>query len=100
MIVVPIIINPDALRGGISQLQNLQSGSKMGDKVSTLFTMSKSETSDAVVEMFQQLQNTEKAFLELVERTVQAMTAAGVSFQNADQSAANTFNSLGGSTMI
>lgn len=96
----PIIINPEALHGGVSKLHQLKSGSKMGKEASSLFTMSKSETSDAVIEMYQQLQETEKAFVELVEKTIQAMVAAGVSFQNADKNAVNTFGALGGSTMI
>lgn len=94
--IMPIIVNQNGLQGGVSKLLSLKSGSLMGKASSNLFTLSKSETSDAVLELYEQLQKTEEAFLDLVEKTIQAMEAAGVSFKEADQTAANTFNGLGG----
>lgn len=92
--IMPIIVNQNALQSGVSKLQSLKSGSLMGKSASDMFTLSVSETSDAALELYEKLQRTEELFLLLVEKTIQAMEAAGVSFQEADQTAANHFTIL------
>ena len=92
--IMPIIVIQGGLQVGVSKLQSLRSGSMMGKSASDMFTLSVSETSDAALELYEKLQQTEELFLLLVEKTIQAMEAAGVSFQEADQSAANNFTIL------
>ena len=92
--IMPIIVNQGGLQDGVSKLQSLRSGSMMGKSASDMFTLSVSETSDAALELYEKLQRTEELFLLLVEKTIQAMEAAGVSFQEADQTAANHFTIL------
>lgn len=92
--IMPIIVNQGGLQDGVSKLQSLRSGSMMGKSASDMFTLSVSETSDAALELYEKLQQTEELFLLLVEKTIQAMEAAGVSFQEADQTAANHFTIL------
>ena len=91
-----IIIRQAELQTAIATLKAMQMGTRYGkwDLDNKVMNTSISETSDAVTEMFRMLQNTEKAFQELLQHTIQAMEVAGVSFELADISAGQIFQDL------
>lgn len=91
-----IIIKKTALNTAILALKRLRTGTiyRNMDADIVLMNTSISESSDAVTDMFHTLQQSEDAFLELVEKTIAAMEAAGVSFEQADITAGQEYSDL------
>lgn len=91
-----IIIRQAELHAALATLRALQSGTVFRhlDPDDLLMNTSISETSDAVIEMYRVLQATEDSFQRLLERTIQAIEVAGVSFEQADSTAGQGFKDL------
>jgi len=90
-----IIVKSAGLGASIASLQSLKNGSTYLDtNIDTMSAKSVSETYDALVQLHLTLQKTEKAFQQLVEKTLQAVTVAKISFDKADTSAGQKFNEL------
>lgn len=84
----------EAALSTLRYLKDSPSNYRNSDPDDLLMQTSISETSDAVIEMFQTLQAIDDAFQKLLEHTILSMEYAGVSFDQADRSSAKTFNDL------
>lgn len=94
MIANEILVKYDGLSRAVSAMRSLQNGTGMANGTPGLFMLSKSETADEALAMYEALQETEKILLELIEKTISAMEVAGVSFEKADSQAGRGFDEL------
>lgn len=89
-----ILVNQLELNAAIMELRRLTSGTSYGRHSLDKFLVSSSETADAAEQMYQTLRDTETVLVELIEKTIQAMEAAGVSFEEADTRAGIGFREI------
>ena len=96
MIVNEIKITQSSLADGISMLKGLRTPSSYysQDCDDVMMNTSISDTSDELREMFHTLQAAETAFIALLEKTIEALEAAGISFEEADNASSNDIESL------
>lgn len=89
-----ILVNQLELDAAIMEMRSLLKGTSYGRHGLEKFLVSTSETCDAAEQMYQTLRDTETVLVELVEKTIRAMEAAGVSFEEADIRAGTGFREI------
>lgn len=89
-----IVYNREQLRIAVRSLAEIRHGTKYQKMRPDVFMLSDGETAEEVTELFMLLKHTEMALIELVEKTIDAMEAAGVSFEESDSESARRIEEI------
>lgn len=89
-----ISYNREQLRFALRSLAEIRNGTKYRYTRPDVFMLSDGETAEEVTELLSTLKMIESELIKLVEKTIDAMEAAGVSLEEADSESAKRIEDI------